>query len=218
MALDRRAFRKRYSRLAGIYDPGMLLYRAAGLRMSAYRKAAVAALDLKPGDTVVDLGCGTGLNFPYLQDAVGSRGQIVGVDLTPAMLAQARRRVDRAGWANVVLVESDMAAFDLPPDARGVLATLAFATIPDYGDVIAKIAASLEVGARVANVELQWPDSWPVWLARSAALLSRPAGVTPDIVRRRPATAIERCFEDVETRNVYFGAAYICSGSAPARR
>ena len=52
------------------------------------------ALGLRPGDTVVDIACGTGLNFPLLEEAIGPDGRIVGVDLTDAMLAQAQRRIE----------------------------------------------------------------------------------------------------------------------------
>ncbi|MES1927231.1 methyltransferase domain-containing protein [Salinisphaera sp. T31B1] len=215
MAWDKNEFRKRYNTLARIYDPGLGLYRAVGLRIETYRQETVAALQLRPGDTVVDLGCGTGLNFSYLHAAVGDSGHIIGVDLTPAMLAKAKHRVQKAGWNNVTLIEADMSTFYLPPQANGILSTLALATVPDYGDVVAKVASSVNAGARIANFELQWPERWPTWLARLAVFLNRPAGVTPDIVRRRPATAIERYFEQVETRELYFGAAYICSGTAP---
>src|SRR3989338_1919882 len=65
-----------------------------GHRINLYRKKAVDSLNLKEGDVVVDLACGTGLNFPYLQRAVGHKGRIVGVDITDAMLEQARRKIE----------------------------------------------------------------------------------------------------------------------------
>lgn len=217
MALRRNEFRSRYRRLAPLYDPGMWLYRVMGLRINHYRRETVAALHLQPGDTVVDLGCGTGLNFAYLQDAVGSDGRIIGVDLTDAMLAQARDRARRNGWRNVELVEADMAAYDIPAAADGVLATLALSTVPDYDDIIARAARRLRPGARLADFELRWPKRWPQWLARFGAWLNRPAGVTPDIVDRLPADAIRRHFSDVAYREVYFGAAYVCAGRVPDR-
>ncbi|MDT0617450.1 methyltransferase domain-containing protein [Salinisphaera sp. P385] len=215
MAWSNAEFREQYSKLANIYDPGMWLYRAIGMDIEAYRQAAVDVLLLRPGDTVVDLGCGTGLNFPYLHAAARESGRIIGVDLTPAMLEQAERRARKAGWANVELVEADMSGYRFPADTDGLLATLALATVPDYDDILARAASELPAGARIADFELQWPERWPTWLARFAAWLNRPAGVTPDIVHRRPADAVARYFVEVEAREVYFGAGIICSGTVP---
>ncbi len=54
---------------------------------------AVDALRLRGGETVVEIGCGTGLNSPFLQRAIGPQGKIVGLDLTDKMLDQARERI-----------------------------------------------------------------------------------------------------------------------------
>ncbi|RPK54405.1 Demethylmenaquinone methyltransferase [Streptomyces sp. ADI96-02] len=56
----------------------------------AYASAA-GALGLRPGDAVLDAGCGTGRALPALRAAVGARGTVIGVDLTPAMLEAAAR-------------------------------------------------------------------------------------------------------------------------------
>ncbi|MEV7422279.1 MULTISPECIES: class I SAM-dependent methyltransferase [unclassified Streptomyces] len=53
--------------------------------------AAVAALGPRPGDTVLDAGCGTGRALPPLREAVGERGTVLGADLTPEMLDEAVR-------------------------------------------------------------------------------------------------------------------------------
>ncbi|WP_406301612.1 class I SAM-dependent methyltransferase [Streptomyces sp. NBC_00885] len=53
--------------------------------------AAVAELGLRPGDAVLDAGCGTGRALPPLRSAVGPRGTVIGADLTPAMLDAALR-------------------------------------------------------------------------------------------------------------------------------
>ena len=60
-----------YTKRAPRYDLSANLYYLIGFRENAYRKKAVDALQLNPGETVVELGCGTGLNFRYLQDAIG---------------------------------------------------------------------------------------------------------------------------------------------------
>ncbi|MFD4228157.1 class I SAM-dependent methyltransferase [Streptomyces sp. NPDC058545] len=60
--------------------------------------AAVEALGLRPGDAVLDAGCGTGRALPALRDAVGPQGTVLGADLTPAMLqAAVRAGRDRPG-------------------------------------------------------------------------------------------------------------------------
>ncbi|MFF0048265.1 class I SAM-dependent methyltransferase [Streptomyces sp. NPDC005498] len=60
--------------------------------------AAVEALGLRPGDAVLDAGCGTGRALPALRDAVGPQGTVLGADLTPAMLqAAVRAGRDRNG-------------------------------------------------------------------------------------------------------------------------
>ena len=81
-----------YGRWAALYD------RIATLPgVDRWRRAAADALDLSPGDTVVEMGCGSGANLPYLRRRVGPEGRVVGVDLTPELLARAGDRSPDAG-------------------------------------------------------------------------------------------------------------------------
>jgi ubiquinone/menaquinone biosynthesis C-methylase UbiE len=91
-----------YDRWARLYD---LLATAPGIR--SWRTRAVDALDLAPGETVVEMGVGTGANIPYLREAVGNRGRVIGIDVTQGMLEVARRRATSQGWDNVHLVRAD---------------------------------------------------------------------------------------------------------------
>lgn len=79
---------------------------------------AVDALELSPGDTVVEVGCGTGANLPLLAARVGPTGRVVGVDITDAMLERARALVLARGLRNVELVLSDARAFTYPEGDR----------------------------------------------------------------------------------------------------
>jgi SAM-dependent methyltransferase len=92
-----------YGRWAGPYDA---LARYAPV-VGRLRARLADRLALSPGDTVVDMGCGTGANLPYLRERVGPSGTVVGVDVTRPMLARARRLVDRRGWGNVHVVQGD---------------------------------------------------------------------------------------------------------------
>jgi demethylmenaquinone methyltransferase/2-methoxy-6-polyprenyl-1,4-benzoquinol methylase len=105
-----------YRKRAKRYDWTTLLLYLIGFRHWTYRKCAVEALCLQKGNTVVDLGCGTGLNFTLLQEQIGPEGKIIGVDLTDAMLAEAHQRVLTRGWLNVELVKSDAALFACDAD------------------------------------------------------------------------------------------------------
>src|ERR1700729_1116759 len=103
-----------YRKKAKHYDVTSRLYPVPGYPQRTQRLQAVQALGLRPGDTVIDMACGTGLNFPLLQQAVAPGGRIVGVDLTDAMLARAEDRVKANGWSNASLVQADALAFDFP--------------------------------------------------------------------------------------------------------
>src|ERR1700757_2246041 len=79
-----------YRKKAKRYDITSRLYPVPGYPQRTQRLRAVQALGLRPDDTVIDMACGTGLNFPLLERVVGPDGRIVGVDLTDAMLARAQ--------------------------------------------------------------------------------------------------------------------------------
>jgi len=116
-----------YGRWATLYD-GLARYTPGIGRL---RREAVAALELDPGDVVVDLGCGTGANLPFLRDAVGPTGTVVGVDLTGGMLSRARRLVDARGWRNVRVVQGDATRPPVDGPVDGVLASFVVGMLAD---------------------------------------------------------------------------------------
>ena len=118
MTDDLQAF---YGRWARLYD---LIARFPGV--GTWRAAAADALRLDSGDTVIEMGCGTGANLPYLRERVGPEGRVIGIDLTAGMLAVARERVDRRGWENVSLLRADAARPPVPESARSVEARSGF--------------------------------------------------------------------------------------------
>ena len=94
---------RRYRWLAAAYDrliADKLLYARA-------RARAVELLELRPGATVLDVPCGTGLNHALIQRRIGPNGRLIGIDATPEMLERARARVRRNQWANVSLIQAD---------------------------------------------------------------------------------------------------------------
>lgn len=85
------------------------------------RRKAVALLQLRPGDRVIDAGCGSGGSFPYLMEAVGLGGKVVGIEISPSSAANARRRTEKNGWQNVELVVAAAEKADLTETYDGLL-------------------------------------------------------------------------------------------------
>jgi protein-L-isoaspartate O-methyltransferase len=85
------------------------------------RRRAVELLQLKPGDRVLDGGCGPGGSFPFLVDAVGVSGEVVGVEISPEVAINARRRIDARGRANVNLVVGNAETVALEGKFQGML-------------------------------------------------------------------------------------------------
>src|SRR3954452_16214404 len=124
---SQRANTRRYDRIARTYSTLEPLY----LVFPPARRRAVATLGLKPGDTVLEIGAGSGRNFPYLVEAVGPRGTVIGVDPSPGMLAEARKLIERRGWSNVELVEQDATHLAIARDVGGLLFSLSYSAMPD---------------------------------------------------------------------------------------
>jgi ubiquinone/menaquinone biosynthesis C-methylase UbiE len=160
-----------YRKRAKRYDRSTLLLYLAGFHHWAYRKRAVESLALCQGDTVVDLGCGTGLNFSLLQARVGQSGKIIGVDLTDAMLDQAAERVAANGWSNVELVKSDAAKYAFPSGLEGILSTFALTLVPDFDEVVRNGALALAQGKRFVVLDFKRPSGW--LMNRAAPLLAK---------------------------------------------
>ena len=209
-----------YRRNAKHYDVTSRFYPVPGYPQRSQRLRAVQALGLRPGDTVVDIACGTGLNFSLIEQAVGRDGRIVGVDLTDAMLAQARHRIETTGWSNVSLVQADAAEFDFPTEVDAILSTYAMSQVPDCGDVIAHGAAALSRGGRWVVLDLKAPDNVPRWLAQPGVALVRPFASIDEWIGRRPWETIRAAMEDALTdlswSELCFGTAFLAAGSGGA--
>ena len=185
-----------YRKKAKHYDITSRFYPAPGYPQRAQRLRAVQALGLRPGDSVVDIACGTGLNFSLIEQVIGPDGRIVGVDLTDAMLAQAQHRIETNGWSNISLVQADAAEFDFPTEVDAILSTYALTQVPECGDVIAHGAAALSRGGRWVVLDLKAPDNAPRWLAQLGIALVRPFGSIDEWIARRPWEAIRAAMQD----------------------
>jgi demethylmenaquinone methyltransferase/2-methoxy-6-polyprenyl-1,4-benzoquinol methylase len=171
------------------------------------RRRAVALLGLAPGDRVLDVACGTGLSFPLLVEGVGPAGRVVGVEVSPEMMARARARVAAAGWANVDLVEApvEAAALQGPFDAVLFHYTHDVLQSPRALD---NIFAHVRPGARIAVAGVKHPPAWlfPLRLLRlwkAGPYLTTYRGLD------RPWAPLERYVGALQVQSLMFGTNYV---------
>jgi demethylmenaquinone methyltransferase/2-methoxy-6-polyprenyl-1,4-benzoquinol methylase len=145
-----------------VYDwwsdhPGVLdlLYDLALLgREREFRRRSVDALELRPGERVLELGCGTGNSFAALRDAVGPDGLVVGVDASRGMVTSAAERIRRAGWENVHVVRGDASRPCVGADQfDAAYAAMSLSAMPDPGGVVDETATRLRPGGRLVVLD-----------------------------------------------------------------
>lgn len=116
-------------------------------RPHAIRRRAVAATRAVPGARVLEVACGTGRNFQYIEERIGPEGRLVGFDLSPEMLSSARDLSRRSGWSNVELVQGDAAVLDVGPEPfDAVLSILGISVVPDFVAALERCHALLHPG------------------------------------------------------------------------
>lgn len=213
MAISKENVREMYQSGAKHYDFTTTLFRLVGLRIDAYRAQAIDKLSLRPGDCVVELGCGTGLNFPLLMEQIGPEGRLIGIDLTSGMLDIAWSKIERHGWKNVELIQADIAAYDFPEGVNAVLATGLFGYIPEYDPVIKTASQALVPGGHLVILDGKQPENLPAWLFKIVLKLGEPFGYTSEYFNVRPWEAVERYFQETSFEQKYFGMIYISSGT-----
>ncbi|HET7589322.1 MAG TPA: class I SAM-dependent methyltransferase [Solirubrobacterales bacterium] len=138
-----------YDRVARFYKAFEPLY----LIFPIARRKAVAALGLKSGDTVLEVGAGTGRNFPYLAEAVGSGGSVIAIDASAGMLREAGKLVAQRGWSNVLLQHQDAAQLEIDRDVDAVLFSLSYSAMPEPKRALARAWEHLRPGGCLAVMD-----------------------------------------------------------------
>jgi demethylmenaquinone methyltransferase/2-methoxy-6-polyprenyl-1,4-benzoquinol methylase len=178
------------------------------------RQRAVELLKLQEGDRVLDMGCGLGGSFPYLVHAVGPSGQVVGVEISPVISTNSRRRIEKHGWRNVELIQADARTVHLTGEFDGLLL---FATdVIFLEDALENIFPHLKDGARVVLFGAKTLSNrlGKIWNPVLRMLFNFTFSSTPRPDSfAEPWRMVAKRVEKLDIEECFFGLMWLASGS-----
>jgi demethylmenaquinone methyltransferase/2-methoxy-6-polyprenyl-1,4-benzoquinol methylase len=187
MTLPPDQVRAMFDRITPAYDR---MNRLMSLGMDgSWRSLAVRASGVAPGDAALDVCCGTGDLAIELLDAVSTRGRVVGLDFSQAMLDAARRKSSQVEW-----IRGDALALPFA-DGEFAAATIGFGmrNLSDPLRGFAELGRVVRPSGRVVCLELTPPPAWAapfarLWTDRAVPLLGRLIARETDAYRYLPAS------------------------------
>ncbi|NUT35963.1 MAG: methyltransferase domain-containing protein [Hamadaea sp.] len=200
---NRQAALDQYGKIASYYDY-QIVFRGM-------RAKGIAALGLQAGQTVLEAGCGTGINFARLRAGVGPTGQVYGIDQSPLMLRQARGKISRHGWTNVEVFESPLEEAQLPLLADALL----FSFTHDLSQIPAAVdsaMAKVRPGGRVVAICTHWDEKSAPKAATTVIKRLSDRYMTTYDGYDEPWHLIVRHLTGVAYTRHWFGTMYIVSG------
>lgn len=178
------------------------------------RKLTVEKLQLKQGDTVLDLACGTGLNHQFIENIVGSHGKIIAFDYSNEMLTAAKEKAKENKWNNITFIQGDAAQLSLNYKVDGVLSTLGISAIPQHKEALKKAANVLKVNKRISILDAQLPSGfWSIFNSLIAYVYKHWASwdYTKNITED-----LRQLFSNTKTEQYNGGTIYITYGTKNA--
>jgi demethylmenaquinone methyltransferase/2-methoxy-6-polyprenyl-1,4-benzoquinol methylase len=205
---DREFVRQRYNRIAGL----ITFFEWLLFLPSEFRQRAAQCTAMRAGDHVLEIGCGTGRNLPFLSEAVGPAGRVYGIDLSEGMLGKAREACDTQKLDNVTLIQADAVEYVAPKPLDGILFGLSYNTMPNHRAVLRNALAQLRPGGRIVIMDAKVPEGiaatiilpFSLWLMKQT-LLGNPL--------IKPWEHLASDSDNFEMREFLFGSYYICQGT-----
>src|SRR5262245_42064539 len=128
---------------------------------------------LRPGESVLDLGCGAGIDTLLAARAVGPEGRAIGLDMTPEMVERARRNATDAALPNVEILEGVIEDIPLPDASIDVVVSNGVLNLSTRKSrVLAEAFRVLRPGGRLAIVDLVLEEALPEDVLKSPAALA----------------------------------------------
>lgn len=167
--------------MSGYYAWQSRIYDATRWAFLFGRDAILDELHLKAGDTVVEVGCGTGHNLQSIVKRVGERGEVFAVDCAQPMLERCAERIRTHGWNNVRLVDREYGTVPVTGGkADAVLMSYSLSMVPDWERVIECAFQELKPGGRIGVVDFCLEErslvsrAFEWWMTRNHVTVDRP--------------------------------------------
>lgn len=178
-----------------------------------WRERLVERLAPQPGDTVLDISCGPGLNLPALYERVGPHGRIIAIEESPDLLTVARHRVRRRGWRNVEVRSTPPSAGELGGGAHAALLCAADDVLQSPTR-LAYLVTRLRPGARFAAGGWKLPPEW-MWPIRAYLKTFYPrVGTAPR--QDEPWRLLAEHAPNLTVETLGFGTGYLAHGDLRA--
>src|SRR5262245_42910177 len=175
------------------------------------RQKAVELLKLEEGDRVLDMGCGPGGSFPYLVHAVGPSGQVVGVEISPVMSINARKRIEKNGRRNVEVMEADARTVQLTGTFDGLLMFATDGRLLD--EALENIFPHLRENARVVAFGAKMSSNrlGKIWNPVLKMLFKLTFSTTPR-PDYKPGRMMAKRVENLDIEEYFMGLMFLASG------
>jgi len=187
-----------YDRIAKVYDLSSYWF------YEKKRKTLINGLDLKKGDRILIIACGTGQNFSLIENKIGKEGQIIAVDISEGMLNQAKKRIVKNNWKNIILIHKDVRKLNVEFFENEnininfdiVLGELAFSVIPDWKKVINTSRTLLKEHGKIGLLD---------WHREQNDLITKTVDYFAESeIRRETLNYTATLFEKFEIKEKYF--------------
>lgn len=179
-------------------------------RENKLRAKAIEMLQIKKGETVLDLACGTSLNHKLLEDATGANGKIIAFDYSNEMLSTAKLNAKKNGWNNIIFIQGDAAQLSLDFQVDGVLSSLGISAIPQHKQALRKAHSILKENGKISILDAQLPSGlWRIFNPLISYIYKHWASW--DYTKKIPKY-LQQLFRDTETIQYNGGTMYITHG------
>lgn len=199
---DQTAIRGRYDFIARWHDTASWL-------TTPHRRKAVRALKVGSGQCVLDLACGTGINFGNIMTGLGDSGLLLGLDYSSGMLKEAQRCVKRNRWNNVTVFLGTAGRLPFAGSIFDrVICTYALKVIPPYREALDEVVRILKPGGKFVVLDAKLGSGVTRFLNPLMQWVAR--GPMSDLARPLIEEIGQR-FQDVQISEYNFGHVFVAT-------